>query len=155
MGWPRQARTREAGKPASERVGQQGSLLLASHQACQEHGWFLPHGRGGVERGGGSCPPMGEPSINLVRAYGNETRSGCCLLISVSVKFMYRCSALVEYGASFWSGHEQWLAGTWSGVAMARRAVRSCMASAMSWSAGAAEREEGSVASSMTLSFER
>jgi len=65
MGWPRQARTREAGKPASERVGQQGSLLLASHQACQEHGWFLPHGRGGVERGGGSCPPMGQPSINM------------------------------------------------------------------------------------------
>ena len=59
MGWPRQARTREAGEPARERVGQQGSLLLASHQACQEHGWFLPHGRGGVERGGGLVPPHG------------------------------------------------------------------------------------------------
>ena len=27
---------------------------------------ILPHGRGGVEREGGSCPPMGELSINLV-----------------------------------------------------------------------------------------
>ena len=48
--WPLQARASEKGKPAKERVGQRGSLLLASHQACQEHGWFLPHGRGEVER---------------------------------------------------------------------------------------------------------
>ena len=47
-------------------MGQQGSVLLASHQACHESGRFLPHGGGGVERGEGSCPPMGEPSINLV-----------------------------------------------------------------------------------------
>ena len=32
-------------------------LLLASHKACQEGGWFLPHGRGGVERGGGARTP--------------------------------------------------------------------------------------------------
>ena len=66
MGWPRRARMGESGEPVSGGEGQQGSGLLASHQACQEDGWFLPHGRGGVERGGGSCPPMGELSINLV-----------------------------------------------------------------------------------------
>ena len=60
----------ETGEPARERVGQQSSLLLASHQAYLEHGWFLPHGREGVERGGGSCPPpMGELSVNLVVAF--------------------------------------------------------------------------------------
>ena len=70
MGWPRQARASEASEPARERVGQQGSLLLASHRACQKHGWFLPpmaHGRGqewmSGERGG-SCPPTGELIIN-------------------------------------------------------------------------------------------
>ena len=76
MGWPRRhdrpRRARQArgrGKPARERVGQQSSLLLASHQACEEDEWFLPHGRGGVERGGGLVPPhgpMGKLSINLV-----------------------------------------------------------------------------------------
>ena len=66
MGWPRRARTRDSGEPVGRRMGQHGSVLLASHQACQEHEWFLPYGRGGVERGGGSCPPMGELSINLV-----------------------------------------------------------------------------------------
>ena len=55
-----------SGVPVCGRVGQQSSGLLASHQACQGDEWFLPHGRGGVERGGGSCPPMGEPNINLV-----------------------------------------------------------------------------------------
>ena len=57
MGWPRLARMGEWGKPVSERVGQKGSLFLASHQACQEDGWILPHGRGGVERGGGLVHP--------------------------------------------------------------------------------------------------
>ena len=46
---------------------------LASHQARQEGGWFLPQSRGGVERRGGSCPPMGELSINLV-PYGRSIR---------------------------------------------------------------------------------
>ena len=55
-------------------------MLLASHQACQESGWFLPHGRGGVEREGGSCPPMGELSIKLVallRLRGPGPSCGC------------------------------------------------------------------------------
>eukprot|EP00967_Tisochrysis_lutea_P131927 scaffold229748_cov30-Tisochrysis_lutea.AAC.4 len=34
-----------------------GKPSTISHQACQEHGWFLPHGRGGVERGGGARAP--------------------------------------------------------------------------------------------------
>ena len=46
-------------------VSLQGNVLLASHQACQDDGWFLPHNRGGVERAGGLCPPMGELSIIL------------------------------------------------------------------------------------------
>mgnify|MGYP003687759477 CR=1 FL=1 len=53
----------ESGSSVSRALG---SVLLASHKACQEGGWFPPHGRGGVEKGGGSCPPMCEPSINLV-----------------------------------------------------------------------------------------
>ena len=65
MGRPRQARASEIGEPARERMGRQSSLLQASHQACQEHGWFLPHGRGGVERRGGSCPPHGRTKYKL------------------------------------------------------------------------------------------
>ena len=54
MGWPRRPRTSEPGELVGKRVGQQGSPLLASHQACQqEDGWFLPHGRGQEWRDGG------------------------------------------------------------------------------------------------------
>ena len=49
--------------PVGRGMGQQGCVLLASHQ---ESGWSLPYGRGGVEREGGSCPPKGQLSINLV-----------------------------------------------------------------------------------------
>eukprot|EP00967_Tisochrysis_lutea_P138746 scaffold250880_cov30-Tisochrysis_lutea.AAC.2 len=70
MDWPRRARTSDPGEPVGQRVGQQGSVLLGSHSRyarSQEGGWFLPHGRGGVERGGGGLapPPRGKPSINL------------------------------------------------------------------------------------------
>ena len=47
------------------RMGQQASVLMASHQACQEHGWFLPYSRGGVERGGGLVPPPGRTKYKL------------------------------------------------------------------------------------------
>ena len=77
MGWPRQARTREAGKPASDsdRVGQQDNVLLASHQptgmlgagACRHGSWVImggssPMARRGREEGrsgerGGLVPP--------------------------------------------------------------------------------------------------
>eukprot|EP00967_Tisochrysis_lutea_P103410 scaffold156107_cov33-Tisochrysis_lutea.AAC.1 len=30
---------------------------MCGGRACQEGGWFLPHSRGGVERGVSSCPP--------------------------------------------------------------------------------------------------
>ena len=32
---------------------------------CQEHGWLLSHGRGGVERGGGLVPPHGRTKYTL------------------------------------------------------------------------------------------
>ena len=63
-----QAQAQAPGEPVGRRMGQQGSVLLASHKACQEGWWFLPYCRGGVERGGGSCLPMGESSINLVNS---------------------------------------------------------------------------------------
>ena len=69
MGWPRRARSSGSGESLGKGVSQQGSVCswqAISHKAFQEDGWFLPHGRGGVERKGGSCPPMGESSINLV-----------------------------------------------------------------------------------------
>ena len=81
MGWPRRARMGESGEPVSGGEGQQGSGLLASHQACQEDGWFLSHGRGGVERGGSSCPPMGELSINLVASTAVRPRVPALLYI--------------------------------------------------------------------------
>ena len=64
MGWPRWARTSEWGEPVSERVGQEGSLLLASHKACKEDGWFLPHsGPRSGERGGARAPPPWENQV--------------------------------------------------------------------------------------------
>ena len=57
----------EWGEPVGKGVGQlEGSGLLAPGKPSGMSGgwvWFLPHGRGGVERGGGSCPPVGQPSI--------------------------------------------------------------------------------------------
>ena len=58
MGWPRRARTSELGKPVGEGVGQQGSLLLASHTACQEDGRFLPQPAGEEWREGGARAPV-------------------------------------------------------------------------------------------------
>ena len=57
MGWPRQARAGESGVPVGEGMGQHGSVLLACGGE-RESGWFLPHGGGRVERGGGSCPVL-------------------------------------------------------------------------------------------------
>ena len=63
--------------------------------------------------------------------------------------------ALVGAACRVW--REQWLAGTWLGVALADGRF-SCAASAMIWSAGAAgwaeaQGEEGSVARSMTMTM--
>ena len=55
MGWPRWARTRASGEPVGSGEEDGSSWQCApgsSHQACQEHEWFLPYSRGGVERGG-------------------------------------------------------------------------------------------------------
>ena len=61
--------TRDSGELVGRRMGQHVSMavcsvLLASHQACQEHECFLPYGRGGVERGGGLVPPA-PPMVEL------------------------------------------------------------------------------------------
>ena len=47
-------------------------LIYAPYYTLTDDDRFLPHGRGGVERGGGSCPPMGKPSTNLVDNAGMD-----------------------------------------------------------------------------------
>eukprot|EP00967_Tisochrysis_lutea_P013526 scaffold15104_cov31-Tisochrysis_lutea.AAC.4 len=56
-GWPRQAMAGEWGEPVEKELGQQGSVLPASHQACHENGGdSSPMPGEEAERGGGSCP---------------------------------------------------------------------------------------------------
>eukprot|EP00967_Tisochrysis_lutea_P082620 scaffold114415_cov33-Tisochrysis_lutea.AAC.1 len=57
------ASANEAGEPAREGLGHLCIMALACHSLWKEGGWFLAHSGGGVERGGGPCPPMGQPSV--------------------------------------------------------------------------------------------
>ena len=58
MSWPLWASERETDKPVGRGMGQEGILPLG-HVACRRVGGSspTPHGRGGVERGGGVLMP--------------------------------------------------------------------------------------------------
>eukprot|EP00967_Tisochrysis_lutea_P022447 scaffold25540_cov35-Tisochrysis_lutea.AAC.3 len=55
MSWLRRARASEPGEPVREGGSAGQSRLMARYRACHEDGWFLPHSRGGVKRGGGEA----------------------------------------------------------------------------------------------------
>ena len=76
MDWPRQARARESSEPVGKRVGQQGIMALACHirHARRVGGGSSPKSGEEWREGVGSCPPMGEPSRNLVEKRPTKTR---------------------------------------------------------------------------------
>ena len=67
IGWLRQARASDSGVPVGRGMGQQGNVLMASHQGhARGVSGSSPMAGEDWREGGGSCPSMSRPNLNLV-----------------------------------------------------------------------------------------